>query len=332
MNQRDKNRNRIQYQYRNLLNIENKMTNTVVRIPEGIPSPKVSLFENMVNVIPVKTVPLWEFLLSSEYKDEVTRYRQTQDSETRKKIKMFRLPCVTVSGVFDTRSSKRLIERHNHHVCIDIDGKANPQVNGRWELVKQELADAFCCLSYAGLSIGGNGLCLVFRIAYSEKHKSQYCALVNELQMQFGLVADTSCCDIARLRVASYDPNPIFNPNAIPYFLLGLNGCQEPRRDKRSAHIDIKTRARVRACISQINTLRIDITSDYDAWRAIGQAFASEFGAREGRRLFHLVSMEYPDYYSSECDEMFNWCRSHHDSVGISTFFYYCLKHGITFK
>lgn len=61
MNQRDKNRNRIQYQYRNLLNIENKMTNTVVRIPEGIPSPKVSLFENMVNVIPVKTVPLWEF-------------------------------------------------------------------------------------------------------------------------------------------------------------------------------------------------------------------------------------------------------------------------------
>lgn len=24
------------------------MTNTVVRIPEGIPSPKVSLFENMV--------------------------------------------------------------------------------------------------------------------------------------------------------------------------------------------------------------------------------------------------------------------------------------------
>lgn len=150
--------------------------------------------------------------------------------------------------------------------------------------------------------------------------------------MQFGLVADTSCCDIARLRVASYDPNPIFNPKAKPYFLLGLNGCQEPRWDKRSAHVDIKTRARVRACISQINTLRIDITSDYDAWRAIGQAFASEFGAKEGRRLFHLVSMEYPNYYGSECDEMFNWCMSHHDSVGISTFFYYCLKHGITFK
>lgn len=120
----------MQYQYRNLLNIENIMTNTVVRIPEGIPSPQVSLFKNMVNVIPVKTVSLWEFLLSSKYKDEVTRYRQTQDSETRKKIKMFRLPCVTVSGVFDTRSPKRLIERHSHHVCIDIDGKANPQVNG----------------------------------------------------------------------------------------------------------------------------------------------------------------------------------------------------------
>lgn len=99
MNQRDRNKNLLQYQYRNLLNIENIMTNTVVRIPEGIPSPQVSLFENMVNVIPVRTVSLWEFLLSSRYKDEVTRYRQTQDPETRKKIKMFRLPCVTVSGV-----------------------------------------------------------------------------------------------------------------------------------------------------------------------------------------------------------------------------------------
>lgn len=136
-------------------------------------------------------------------------------------------------------------------------------------------------------------------------------------------------CPITSRKLRS---QPDFNPNARPYFLLGLNGCQEPRRDKRSAHVDIKTRARVRACISQINTLRIDITSDYDAWRAIGQALASEFGAKEGRRLFHLVSMEYPNYYGSECDEMFNWCRSHHDSVGISTFFYYCLKHGITFK
>ncbi|MFR5935581.1 MAG: hypothetical protein ACLUGU_08225 [Alistipes shahii] len=87
------------------------MTNTVVRIPAGIPSPKVSLFENMTSVVPIEEISLWEFLLSSDYQDIVHIYRETQDPAVRKEIKKFRLPCVTVSGIFDTRARKRLVHQ-----------------------------------------------------------------------------------------------------------------------------------------------------------------------------------------------------------------------------
>ena len=61
-------------------------------IPAGIPSPKVSLFENMTSVVPIEEISLWEFLLSSDYQDIVHIYRETQDPAVRKEIKKFRLP------------------------------------------------------------------------------------------------------------------------------------------------------------------------------------------------------------------------------------------------
>ena len=126
------------------------MTNTVVRIPAGIPSPKVSLFENMTSVVPIEEISLWEFLLSSDYQDIVHIYRETQDPAVRKEIKKFRLPCVTVSGIFDTRARKRLVHRHSHYICVDIDGKDNPGVKGRWPRAKELLAEKFSSLCYAG--------------------------------------------------------------------------------------------------------------------------------------------------------------------------------------
>ena len=72
------------------------MTSTVVRIPAGIPSPKVSLFENMTSVVPIEEISLWEFLLSSDYQDIVHIYRETQDPAVRKEIKKFRLPWHTL--------------------------------------------------------------------------------------------------------------------------------------------------------------------------------------------------------------------------------------------
>ena len=308
------------------------MTNTVVRIPAGIPSPKVSLFENMTSVVPIKEISLWEFLLSSDYQDIVHIYRETQDPAVRKEIKKSRLPCVTVSGIFDTRARKRLGHRHSHYICVDIDGKDNPGVKGRWPRAKELLAEKFSSLCYAGLSVGGNGLCLVFRIAYPERHRAQYFALINEIRTKIHLYADSTCCDVIRLRVASYDPEPFFNPNAIPYLNLINKDYGVPCKNDRSASMDVDTKMRAYACIKIISDRQIDITCGYKVWRAIGQALANEFGPEEGRRLFHLVSQWHSDYYPTECDRLFDWCIANHDFINISTFFHYCREYNITFK
>ena len=106
-------------------------TNTVVRIPEDIVGPQVSLFANVVSTIPVATVDLWTFLLTTSYQNIVDEYRGTKDPDIRAKIKKFEIPCVTVAGVFDTRAKKRLQHLHSGYICIDIDGKQNPRVKGR---------------------------------------------------------------------------------------------------------------------------------------------------------------------------------------------------------
>lgn len=97
----------------NAMNQNNKLTlsrtNTVVRIPEDIVGPQVSLFANVVSTIPVATVDLWTFLLTASYQNIVDEYRGTKDPDIRAKIKKFEIPCVTVAGVFDTRAKRGFI-------------------------------------------------------------------------------------------------------------------------------------------------------------------------------------------------------------------------------
>ena len=70
------------------MNQNNKLTlsrtNTVVRIPEDIVGPQVSLFANVVSTIPVATVDLWTFLLTASYQNIVDEYRGTKDPDAPK--------------------------------------------------------------------------------------------------------------------------------------------------------------------------------------------------------------------------------------------------------
>lgn len=310
------------------------MTNTVVRIPEEIKGPEVSFFTNVTSVDPCETVDLWEFLLTSDYQGLVEMYRESEDQDERDGIKKFSLPCVTVAGVFDTRAKTRLQHLHSRCICIDIDGKQNPRVDRKWGAAKKLLKEQFGSLCYAGLSVGGNGLCLVFRIAYPERHKDHFYALVDEIRIRTGLIVDESGSDVVRLRVASYDPKPYFNPNASPYLHYKSHKGAAPHKIKRpmTAKVEEATKQRYYFLIDTICEKEKDITRGRKTWTGIGQAIASLFGAEEGRRLFHLVSQWHPDYESTECDEVFDWCIRHHDAVNVETFFYHCKRYGETFK
>lgn len=60
--------------------------------------------------------------------------------------------------------------KHTNLLCIDIDSKDNRMVD--LPECKAILGEYFNSLYYAGVSIGGDGIFLVFRISHSEFHNS----------------------------------------------------------------------------------------------------------------------------------------------------------------
>lgn len=290
---------------------------------------EVSLFENYYSQKPCRCVKLFEWLLSNQHKEEVIQLRKTRTEKKRLRIKMG-LPCITPSGLFSIRKSKGLIE-HSGYICIDIDHEQNQQYYGKdWFKVKSRVAKLFDSLVYAGMSVSGNGIFLIFRIAYPEQHKQQFDALVYELKERARLQADTSCSDIARLRGVSYDDYPFFNPEAIAYTKVRESKHRTARIRDFDKQWDVN--GKVKRLIRKISVDKIDITADYNDWYRVGCALANEYGPDVGRNLFHRVSTWYDGYDPRECDEQFARCCKSCDKIRIETFFYICKKHGVTFK
>ena len=160
--------------------------------------PLVSLFENVFSKEPVREVRLDKFLFASKFKERVEAYRASGDDEFRKKIKKG-LPCVTPSGTFRQRRESGMI-KHTGLLCIDIDSKDNPRID--LEKSKQIIGEYFPSLYYAGLSLGGEGIFLLFRILNPEMHKPHFEALALFLNKQFRLQVDRSVKSPVSLRVA----------------------------------------------------------------------------------------------------------------------------------
>ena len=300
---------------------------TVGSNPPALPPIRVSVFENYYATEPLGCVDLMKWCKTAKFKKQVITFRTTSNEKIRQRIKR-NLPCITPSGIFKTRSRDGLVQ-HSGFICIDIDHKDNGIFGPEWFEKKKLLAKTFDCLFYAGMSISGNGLCLIFRIAYPNKHLAQFDALVREVYEKTGLVADQGCCDICRLRGASYDAYPYINPHAKPY--RGVLMERTARTKVRTAREKELLDKKVYKLIGKIRKEKKDITDAYHDWYSIGCALAHEYGKEEGLRLFHLVSMHSKKYYPTECDEQFAKClRSR--KIGIETFLWICKKHGVTFK
>lgn len=104
--------------------------------------------------------------------------------------------------------------QHSGLICVDIDAKDNPDILD-WEILKQDLS-VLPQIVYCALSVSGKGLFLVIPLRYPEKHLQQF----HQLQIDFrkmGIMIDSACSDITRLRCLSYDEHPIINENATLY-------------------------------------------------------------------------------------------------------------------
>lgn len=272
-------------------------------------------------------MPLGTFLFCKEYKDDILRLRAVFDKETRNALKRS-LPQATISGVFSPTRAKYNLSQHSGLICVDIDAKDNPDILD-WETLKQDLS-VLPQIAYCALSVSGKGLFLVIPLRYPEKHLQQF----RQLQIDFrkmGIMIDSACSDITRLRCLSYDEHPIINENATLYEGVYVEKPKHKSFPTCFIYEGENTSAEVAVYCRKIQQCGIDITASYDDWLKVGCALATL--GESGRSLFHICSRQNAKYNAAKTDKMFtDLLRRNYQQVNIGTFFWMCKQYGITTK
>lgn len=272
-------------------------------------------------------MPLGTFLFCKEYKDDILRLRAVFDKETRNALKRS-LPQATISGVFSPTRAKYNLSQHSGLICVDIDAKDNPDILD-WETLKQDLS-VLPQIAYCALSVSGKGLFLVIPLRYHEKHLQQF----RQLQIDFrkmGIMIDSACSDITRLRCLSYDEHPIINENATLYEGVYVEKPKHKSFPTCFIYEGENTSAEVAVYCRKIQQCGIDITASYDDWLKVGCALATL--GESGRSLFHICSRQNAKYNAAKTDKMFtDLLRRNYQQVNIGTFFWMCKQYGITTK
>ena len=318
---------------------------------------KVSLYSRKDIVVPTKTVNIWEWLLhKNEYTPIVEKLRNTSNDKERKRLKNS-LPAITVSGIFSKRRADCMISPSNL-ICIDIDGKDNPSVSDM-EVLKARLAK-LSYVMYCGLSASGKGLFCIIQYDDFGKHKLHFNALQQEFE-EMGIIIDSSCSDICRLRFYSYDEYPYMNWNAevythtleksntthlkskevIPknspdrqisnetpqYLSLEEELLQSSNLDFASATPLCKTEEAERL-LNLVIERKIDITQIYNDWIKIGLVIKNLFGEK-GLDLFLNVSSFYPNYSQEEAENKYFELNEKRYRANTQNLFDIAAKYGI---
>lgn len=300
-------------------------------------NPKVSVFENYKQKIPVRQVYLFDWVCSERYKGWAEFIRSSPDKSVQRKYKA-KLPCITPSGIFSYCSDKNL-DLHSGYICIDIDGgKDNPLITD-FEALKQELS-LVKHIAYCGLSISGSGVFCLIPIAYPQYHKEHFYAL-EKFFLDKGIVIDSSCKNVSRLRGASFDANPFLNVNATIFTDMTERPVKVTKQyitNEGELYVAKKAPQNIpllmTPILQRIGDNQMDITGSRSRWFSIGCALAGEYG-EEGRYIFHAVSRFYKNeqyYYTwEEAETMYDSClrNCHKYKSTIGTFFYWCKEYGI---
>lgn len=280
---------------------------------------KISLYKSVLQTVPFRDIYLRDFyyaVMCGDYEDEINEIRANPDKSKELKRK---LPGVTISGVFRERSAQGLIQ-HSGRICIDIDGKENPHLSN-WSEIRNTLS-TWKEVEFAALSASGNGIMLIVKMEFSEKHLSHFMALESAFLRQ-GIKIDPLCKDIPRLRFMTSDRDSDINADAATFRIL-----KEPKRYVKRPD---SSQCSTKELINDILNSGIDIIKNYKQWYEIGCALANEYG-EGGRNDFHLLSRNYPGYKQPECDRQYDNCIKQRGSYTIATLFYYAKQSGISIK
>lgn len=230
------------------------------------------------------------------------------------------LPCATISGVFAPTRRTDCLVAHSGLMCIDIDHVDPGAVMAQLRRIN--------CIAFASKSASGKGVFAVVRLKYPHKHKAQFAALRRDMAAH-GIVLDKACCDVTRLRIASYDADAFYRPEACDY--AGV--YEEPRKAAPQRAFIAReddptaTMAKVERMTERICAAHIDMTDNYMDWVQIGFALASM--GEPARQCYHAISAQSAKYDSADTDRKFDNLLNATNGVSIATFFYHCKNHGL---
>ena len=304
--------------------IEFTIPTAVVNDPLNV---EVSLYKGVSDNIGT-TVNLKYFLFTDQYKDIAEAIRSGSTIEERHEIKnRYRtaLPCATVSGRFTERKRDKVAE-YSGLIAIDIDYKDNVEVMPEVPNILKQMDFVI----YAGKSISGDGYFAICRVDDPKRLKEHYLALEKDFK-EYGITIDKACKDTTRLRFASYNEKPYYNPYALTYYKM----VGEPKKETRvsttytprefSYHtISTDNAQRVEEQIKYLIDNNLTLPDDYHSWFKIGMSLCSEFG-ESGRQYFHSISSLSPKYDRYECDNQYDKIVESYGSgndIGLGTLMY----------
>lgn len=275
----------------------------------------------------IQQMTIREFCLTDRWKPYVQNLRAMRKEFGSKAKKMQEyidtkkhLPGATLSGLFAlyeddslTHPGQRVmvsrrethLKQHTGWLAIDIDLSDNTQMSN-FENVRM-ICRFRPEIALLMRSCSGSGYFGLVKLAYPERHKDQFKALLKDYAA-IGITLDKACSNIGRVRFASWDdPEHIYiNEKVVPY--KGLEGEQvqlvslASRQAYRShaANVDYQVESNfnvwcqqrvqdrlVEVIVQELVGNQKNITESYDDWVKAGWALRSH---PYGLELFHQLS------------------------------------------
>lgn len=261
---------------------------------------------------PIGSLDLPTVLFSAKPKDRIIKLRTLEKgSEEFQQIK-HSLPCYTPSGLFSQRNKEGLI-KHSGFLCVEWDN-LNP------DTIKDVL-NGCDFIYYAGLSCSGKGVFAIVKIADPTQHTAYFKALRSYFD-HLKMPVDASGSDITRLRVASYDPAPIFNADSTVW-----DKTLPPVQYAPVIITDADMPQRLFLCgLDYVQRYGIDITAGRNNWLALGSTIKTFFG-NSGENYFVSLSQYHPKFSEQECRRTYQSLQS--GNYGIGVFCSACTRAGI---
>ncbi|KAA6351439.1 hypothetical protein EZS27_001248 [termite gut metagenome] len=283
---------------------------------------QVDYFDNKADIVP-KPKNLKEFITSTEYKTKVEYIRAgSSEKETKERKNKANLPCVCMSGRFNTHRSTSDLKEPTGLICVDIDLQDNRDIMSSVPTILKSISN----VAFLAKSVRGIGYYAIIPIKHGDKLINHFWALERDFK-SLGITIDRACKDYTRLRLASYDTEYYINSHAEVYNKVldseHTEAKKEPKRENKEqtqktyTHVnDFET---VDKILNDCKTNNVDITGSYieedktvvyENWNKIALTLISVYKDTEkGREYFREFSKLSNKYNESDC------CNTEYDKM-----------------